>query len=350
MGQRTERDLRGHRQLRGLVTHQGREAVEGRLSPAARCGRRRAHPTRAPQEPPGARAVEAGRPVELHRAAPRVERARRRRDCPRRGGGRLAVPRGARPVTPPPPPPPPPSPPSPPPLPLRIGLTGPIGCGKSTVAGWLGELGARSSTPTRSRGTSRRRGARSLRRSSASSGRPCCTPTGASIARCWAGSSSRIRPPSRASRRSSTPPFGCESWRRLTLQSATAQRPSSSRRSSSSRVASPRSATRSGSSSATPTPNALASPPAAPTPPTRKRESPLNPTCQPASPPPRPASSTRPARSSRPPSGRGGLVSRSFVRAWVQRRWDQAPGPVRSGRTRLVGARRRPGRQEPSRS
>jgi dephospho-CoA kinase len=26
---------------------------------------------------------------------------------------------------------------------VRIGLTGPIGCGKSTVAGWLGELGAR---------------------------------------------------------------------------------------------------------------------------------------------------------------------------------------------------------------
>ena len=26
---------------------------------------------------------------------------------------------------------------------LRIGLTGPIGCGKSTVAGWLGEMGAR---------------------------------------------------------------------------------------------------------------------------------------------------------------------------------------------------------------
>ena len=25
---------------------------------------------------------------------------------------------------------------------LRIGITGPIGCGKSTVAGWLGELGA----------------------------------------------------------------------------------------------------------------------------------------------------------------------------------------------------------------
>ena len=25
---------------------------------------------------------------------------------------------------------------------LRIGLTGPIGCGKSTVAGWLAELGA----------------------------------------------------------------------------------------------------------------------------------------------------------------------------------------------------------------
>jgi dephospho-CoA kinase len=26
---------------------------------------------------------------------------------------------------------------------IRIGITGPIGCGKSTVAGWLGELGAR---------------------------------------------------------------------------------------------------------------------------------------------------------------------------------------------------------------
>jgi dephospho-CoA kinase len=28
-------------------------------------------------------------------------------------------------------------------LTVRIGITGPIGCGKSTVAGWLGELGAR---------------------------------------------------------------------------------------------------------------------------------------------------------------------------------------------------------------
>ncbi|MCI0582202.1 MAG: dephospho-CoA kinase [Chloroflexi bacterium] len=27
--------------------------------------------------------------------------------------------------------------------PVRIGITGPIGCGKSTVAGWLAELGAR---------------------------------------------------------------------------------------------------------------------------------------------------------------------------------------------------------------
>lgn len=38
------------------------------------------------------------------------------------------------------------SPPAPampaPTQPLRIGITGPIGCGKSTVAGWLGELGA----------------------------------------------------------------------------------------------------------------------------------------------------------------------------------------------------------------
>ncbi len=37
------------------------------------------------------------------------------------GRGRLAPTRGARPVT------------------VRIGITGPIGCGKSTVAGWLGE-------------------------------------------------------------------------------------------------------------------------------------------------------------------------------------------------------------------
>ncbi len=29
------------------------------------------------------------------------------------------------------------------PRPLRIGLTGPIGCGKSTVAGWLAEMGGR---------------------------------------------------------------------------------------------------------------------------------------------------------------------------------------------------------------
>jgi len=27
--------------------------------------------------------------------------------------------------------------------PIRIGITGPIGCGKSTIAGWLGDLGAR---------------------------------------------------------------------------------------------------------------------------------------------------------------------------------------------------------------
>ena len=27
--------------------------------------------------------------------------------------------------------------------PIRIGITGPIGCGKSTIAGWFGELGAR---------------------------------------------------------------------------------------------------------------------------------------------------------------------------------------------------------------
>jgi energy-coupling factor transporter ATP-binding protein EcfA2 len=50
--------------------------------------------------------------------------SRRRRRGAGRRRGRLAGARGAGPVT------------------LRIGLTGPIGCGKSTVAGWLAELGA----------------------------------------------------------------------------------------------------------------------------------------------------------------------------------------------------------------
>ena len=36
---------------------------------------------------------------------------------------------------------------------IRIGVTGPIGCGKSQVVRWLAELGVRRrSTPMRSRG------------------------------------------------------------------------------------------------------------------------------------------------------------------------------------------------------
>ena len=75
------------------------EAVEGRLPPTARAGRLGADAPRAAQEPPRARAVEARGPIELHRAAPRLERARGRRSRPRRHRGRVARARGARAVT-----------------------------------------------------------------------------------------------------------------------------------------------------------------------------------------------------------------------------------------------------------
>src|SRR6185436_6502762 len=108
--------------------------VEGRLPAPARDDRCRADEAWPAEEPPRARAVEAHRAGELHRAAPGVERARRRRDGAGRRRRRVARARGARAVsagrtahggrT------------------VRIGLTGPIGCGKSTVTAWLGELGA----------------------------------------------------------------------------------------------------------------------------------------------------------------------------------------------------------------
>ena len=98
---------------------------------------------------------------------------------------------------------------------VRIGLTGPIGCGKSTVAGWLGELGAvvidadavaREVTPPGQRGRSTSVLARVRRR------RPA-RPTARSTAPRWRGSCSRTRRRSRRSRRSSTRPCGRGSCR-----------------------------------------------------------------------------------------------------------------------------------------
>ena len=110
------------------------EALEGPVPTPEDGGRRRPDPTRPPQEPPGTR---DGRPegaVELHRAPADRVGTRRCRGRAGRGGGGVAGTRGSGAVsgssdaterhT------------------VRIGLTGPIGCGKSTVAGWLGELGA----------------------------------------------------------------------------------------------------------------------------------------------------------------------------------------------------------------
>ena len=96
-----------------------------------RGARRRADPARPAQEPPRAgdgRSVGRG---QLRRAAPDLERAGRRRARPSRpprmrgsSSRRGAVTRDRRSA------------------PVRIGLTGPIGCGKSTVAALAGERGA----------------------------------------------------------------------------------------------------------------------------------------------------------------------------------------------------------------
>ncbi len=82
----------------------------------SRLGLRKSHLELAMADP--------SRGLELRRAAAHLQRARRRRPGPGERRERLARAGGTSAVT------------------VRIGITGPIGCGKSTVAGWLEELGA----------------------------------------------------------------------------------------------------------------------------------------------------------------------------------------------------------------
>ncbi len=104
------------------------EAVEGRVPAPPGDARLGARSPRAAQEPARARDGHPVDLVELRGDAPRDERARGRRASPRRGRGRVARAGGAGTVT----------------FgvrTVRIGITGPIGCGKSQVAEWLAELG-----------------------------------------------------------------------------------------------------------------------------------------------------------------------------------------------------------------
>ena len=209
---------------------QAREALEGRVSTAADRAGRRADPSRPSQEPPGARDGRSRRRRELRRAAAGHERARRRRGGTRGGRGRLAGAGGAGAMT------------------VRIGLTGPIGCGKTTVAEWLGELPnvvvidadrvARQVVEPGEPALDDDR--RAVRRSPAPSGR---------IARPGGPRADRLRRPGRASRPGGDrPPRGpaADPGDDRSARTGTARRRSSSRRSSSSKAASPRCATRSG--------------------------------------------------------------------------------------------------------
>ncbi len=101
--------------------------------------------------------------------------------------------------------------------PLRIGITGPIGCGKSTVAGWLGErpgvvvIDADVRWPARSSNPASRRSTRS------SPGSVRAAPRRRSLDRAALGRRSSPTGRARAtSRRSSIPPSGRGSWRRST--------------------------------------------------------------------------------------------------------------------------------------
>ena len=164
---------------------------------------------------------------QLRRAAAGHERAGRRRRRARGRRGRLARARGTRPVT------------RRSRRTLRIGLTGPIGCGKSTVAGWLADARrASSSTPTRSPATSSSRASRRSPRSSSAFGPAARAPDGSP--RPGGPRPDRLRRPGRAARPRGDRPSGGPSAHRgcaSTRPRRRARRPSSSRRSSSSRAA-----------------------------------------------------------------------------------------------------------------
>src|SRR5207245_8542842 len=100
-------------------------------------GRGRPVAARVAEEPARAGDGDARDRRELRLDAARRERARRRLAGARRGRGRVARPGGAGPVTGAAA-----TEPTEARRTIRIGLTGPIGCGKSTVAGWLAERGA----------------------------------------------------------------------------------------------------------------------------------------------------------------------------------------------------------------
>ena len=126
---------------------------------------------------------------ELRRDAAGDERAGRHRRRARRRRGCLARPRGAGAVT------------------VRIGLTGPIGCGKSTVAGWLGErpgvvvidADRGRARGRRARRAGARRGRRAVRRGAAARRR---------VARPGGARADRLRRPGRAARPRGDHPSG----------------------------------------------------------------------------------------------------------------------------------------------
>src|SRR5439155_25510354 len=104
----------------------------GCLSAPEGGSRGRPDAARPPEEPPRAGPRRSVSDRELRRAAADNERACRRRQCACGRRADLARARGTRAVR------------SAHDQTLTIGLTGPIGCGKSTVAGWLAERRARS--------------------------------------------------------------------------------------------------------------------------------------------------------------------------------------------------------------
>ena len=136
---------------------------------------------------------------------------------------------------------------------VRIGITGPIGCGKSQVVRWLAELGVPSWTRTGLASvTSPGHPAHDLvlRRFGAA----VPARTGRWIARRSAGSCSRTPPRSGTSSRSSIPPSGPASWPRSRPRRRPGRPRWRSRRSSWSRAGWRPRATRSGWSPATPRP------------------------------------------------------------------------------------------------